>query len=175
MSVIVADRSTSYGLAALAGAVATLAAVSPLISGFGWPSGHDGIWVFPRIAVMAERFALGEVIPVWSSLDNYGLGSPEPIFYNKLFYYPAALIYLAVGSLKLAVVGLHGRKEKVGGDVVGLALQDIGHHALGIVELLVQPRRLDHQRRRGQRLFVVTVRLGRTGFRIGRLKQSFDA
>ena len=102
MSVIVADRSTSYGLAALAVAVATLAAVSPLISGFGWPSGHDGIWVFPRIAVMAERFALGDVIPVWSSLDNYGLGSPEPIFYNKLFYYPAALIYLAVGSLKLA-------------------------------------------------------------------------
>ena len=96
--------------------------MSPLISGFGWPSGHDGIWVFPRIAVMAERFALGDVIPVWSSLDNYGLGSPEPIFYNKLFYYPAALVYLAVGSLKLAgLITLAGF----------LAIGGIGMAALG--------------------------------------------
>jgi hypothetical protein len=85
-------------------AAAILIAVSPVIVGLGWPRGSDGVWFTVRTEIIAQRFAIGDLLPVWSALDNHGFGSPMPANYHKLYNYVAAGLYLATDSHKAASV-----------------------------------------------------------------------
>jgi hypothetical protein len=55
--------------------------------------------------VYAAHLAQGDLFPIWSAEDYFGLGTPMPFFYHKLFYYPAALLLLAFGSVRGATIG----------------------------------------------------------------------
>lgn len=83
-------------------AVAILIAAAPILAAPGWPKGSDGVWFTVRTEVIAQRFALGDFLPVWSALDNQGFGSPMPANDHKLYNYLAALLHLATGSHEAA-------------------------------------------------------------------------
>ena len=62
------------------------------------PHVGDRISFTVRTEVPAQRFALNDRLPVWSTLDNKGAGSPMSAIYHKLYNYVAALAYLALGN-----------------------------------------------------------------------------
>ncbi len=93
------------GTAAIGVLFVSAAALSlaPLLSHEGWPVNHENLaWRF-RTLVYADHFAQGDFLPVWSSEDFFGLGTPLPFFYHKLFYILSGLLYLACGSVKASV------------------------------------------------------------------------
>jgi hypothetical protein len=86
-----------------------LATLKPVWQEPGWPVSHEGYAFALRTHVYARHFAALDILPVWSSLDASGFGSPMPLLYHKLFYLVAAPIALATASLKtgdLAAVAL---------------------------------------------------------------------
>ena len=87
--------------------VMLLGALCPLIqlSAGGWPFNHEFLSFVSRSEVFARHFAAGDWLPVWSTLDNFGFGSPQPIFYHKLFDDVSGLILWLTGSAKAALAG----------------------------------------------------------------------
>jgi hypothetical protein len=82
--------------------------LAPVLSHEGWPVNHENLaWRF-RTLVYADHFAQGDLLPVWSSEDFFGLGTPLPFFYHKLFYILSGLLYLACGSVKASVTASLG-------------------------------------------------------------------
>ena len=75
----------------------------------GWPSSHEGTAFAVRTEVYADHLRAGDVLPVWSSRDNAGFGSPQPALYHKLFYLTSGTLRAAGtpirAALVLAVVG----------------------------------------------------------------------
>ena len=60
-------------------------------------------WTFAqRTHIYARHWAVADVLPIWSSADNMGFGSPQPLFYHRLFYMVAGPLALVFGSLKTA-------------------------------------------------------------------------
>ncbi|HUR36006.1 MAG TPA: hypothetical protein VM032_19520 [Vicinamibacterales bacterium] len=82
-------------------AVATLA---PGWNADGWPMNHDGPGFAQRVHIYARHLAAFDLLPIWSSADASGFGSPMPLFYHRLFYVVAAPLALATGSVKFAVL-----------------------------------------------------------------------
>ena len=99
------DRSSSNRVAAAicivfaATAVVTLA---PVWNGPGWPMNHETWGIAQRTQIYARHVAGLDLLPIWSSVDNLGFGSPFPLFYHRLFYLVAAPLAIALGSLKAA-------------------------------------------------------------------------
>lgn len=83
---------------------AAVATLSPAWRESGWPYGHEGPVFGQRIAIYAAHLRAWDVIPLWTSADNGGFGSPMPLFYHRLFYLFAAPLYLLSGSAKLATL-----------------------------------------------------------------------
>jgi hypothetical protein len=52
----------------------------------------------------AAHFRHLDFLPVWSSTDGDGLGSPVLLYYHRTFFYIAGLIYAVFGGLKPSVV-----------------------------------------------------------------------
>ena len=69
-----------------------------------WPRNHEHNTAFLRTVIYASHIAQGDPLPVWSSMDNFRFGSPEPVFYHKLFYLVTGPVYLLTGSLKAALL-----------------------------------------------------------------------
>lgn len=69
----------------------------------GWPQDHEGLAFMARTAIYADHFRHGDFLPIWSSSDAFGMGTPLPLFYHKTFYVISAMSYLLVGSIKLAI------------------------------------------------------------------------
>ena len=69
----------------------------------GWPDNHEGNSFFTRTALYAEHFKLHDILPIWSSIDNGGMGSPQPLLYHKFFYYLSGAFYAVSNSLKFSV------------------------------------------------------------------------
>ena len=55
-------------------------------------------------ALYARHFAAFDLLPIWSSVDAGGFGSPMPLMYHKLFFMIAGLLSVAGLSLKSADV-----------------------------------------------------------------------
>lgn len=70
----------------------------------GWPYNHEYLAFVTRTQLYATHFAHGDFLPLWSSLDNFGLGSPQPIFYHKLFYYFSGLCLWVFGAVKVSLI-----------------------------------------------------------------------
>jgi len=56
----------------------------PLYQG-GWPLNHEHDSFANRTIIFAQHAVAGDVLPVWSTLDNAGFGSPQPALYHKLY------------------------------------------------------------------------------------------
>ncbi|MFC7479996.1 hypothetical protein ACFQX7_08090 [Luedemannella flava] len=52
----------------------------------------------------ADHFRHGDLLPVWSSLNAFHMGTPFPLFYHKTFYFVSASLYLVLGAMKLSIV-----------------------------------------------------------------------
>ena len=87
------------GAAFVATATATLV---PIWRGEGWPLGHDGTSFAQRTLVYARHMATFDLLPVWSSSDAAGFGSPMPLMYHKLFYLVAAPLSMILPTTKAA-------------------------------------------------------------------------
>jgi hypothetical protein len=72
----------------------------PLLARDGWPYNHEWLsWKY-RLICYADHFKQGDFFPLWSSGEAYGLGSPLPLYYHKLFYYFSALVFLVINDVK---------------------------------------------------------------------------
>ena len=83
-------------------AVLALATLNPLWSAPGWPMSHEGPAFALRTHIYARHFSGWDLMPIWSSADASGFGSPMPLLYHKLFYVLAGGLDLVTGSLKSA-------------------------------------------------------------------------
>lgn len=70
----------------------------------GWPQSHEFFWFEQRTQIYAQHYSFSDFLPIWSSVDNEGFGSPEPLFYHKLFYMVSASLLGLVGEMKAALV-----------------------------------------------------------------------
>lgn len=59
---------------------------------------HEWTSFFLRTSVYAEHFKEFDFFPLWASIDNYGLGSPQPALYHRLFYFISGAIALVLGA-----------------------------------------------------------------------------
>ena len=91
------------GLAVWFGGMAALA-LWPVLWAEGWPYNHEKLAFAWRTLIQARHIQLGDWLPVWSSQDNFGFGSPLPILYHKLFTLLATVAYLASGKMKASLL-----------------------------------------------------------------------
>jgi hypothetical protein len=97
----------------------TLAARRP-----GWPIGQTFGQDPLLVQIYAAHFRHGDLFPVWSSSDAFGMGSPAPLFYHKAFFILGGAIFILLGGalkttllLTLAifmVVGAYGMRQALG-------------------------------------------------------------
>jgi hypothetical protein len=79
----------------------------------GWPL-NDEYFNAPYFAstfspalvtqIYAAHLRHGDIFPIWSSTDAYGLGTPILLYYSKLFYYVSGSLFIAVGVMKTTLV-----------------------------------------------------------------------
>ncbi len=78
--------------------------LAPVWRDAGWPMSHEGPGFLQRTLVYARHVAAWDLMPIWSSSDAFGFGSPMPLMYHKLFYLVAGPLALLTGSLRFADV-----------------------------------------------------------------------
>lgn len=78
--------------------------LAPLWTQAGWPQNHEFNWFAQRTQIYAQHYSFFDFLPIWSSVDNAGFGSPLPLFYHKLFYVVSASILNLTGEMKAALV-----------------------------------------------------------------------
>ena len=77
--------------------------VPPLVKS-GFPPNHEDDAFVLRTVVYAKHFRFGDLVPVWAASDNYGMGSPLPSLYHRLFYIVSGLVYAITNNSKIAIV-----------------------------------------------------------------------
>jgi len=80
--------------------ILSLISLLPVIRADYWPYSHEEDSYKARTLVYADHFKQLDFIPLWSSADSFGMGTPLPLFYHKFFYYISAFLYLLIGSFK---------------------------------------------------------------------------
>lgn len=78
--------------------------LAPLWGQAGWPQNHELNLFAQRTQIYAQHYSFLDFLPIWSSLDNEGFGSPVPLFYHKLFYVVSASLLNLTGAMKAALV-----------------------------------------------------------------------
>ena len=77
----------------------------PVMSHRGWPANHDSAAPVARMAAIVGQWKIGHWIPVWSTHEQFGHGSPMPALYHKTFsYLSAAVLGATGGNAKAALV-----------------------------------------------------------------------
>jgi hypothetical protein len=99
-------------------------ALVPVWTRAGWPLNQGTTGPLLLVQFYAAHFRHLDFFPVWSSSDGIGLGTPILLYYHRLFYYVAGLIYtVAGGGLKQSVeltlaiflvVGAYGMRRAIG-------------------------------------------------------------
>jgi hypothetical protein len=82
--------------------VSVIGVVPPLLKP-GFPPNHEDDTFVLRTMVYAKHFRFGDLIPVWATSDNYGLGSPLPSLYHRLFYMVSGVVYAITGNAKISI------------------------------------------------------------------------
>jgi hypothetical protein len=85
-------------------AALAIATLLPAWREAGWPANHEGPTFAMRTLIYARHYSWLDLLPIWTSLDAWGFGSPMPVAYHKLFYMIAAPLLLITGSVKAAAV-----------------------------------------------------------------------
>ena len=100
------ERRWAYeiGYAVLVVAAAALV-LSPVLVRSGWPLNQGTTAPLLLVQIYAAHIRHLDFFPVWSSSDGIGMGSPVLLYYHRLFFSVAGLIYAVVGrGLKQSVV-----------------------------------------------------------------------
>lgn len=73
----------------------------------GWPTNHEALtWAY-RSNVYAAAFARGEWLPLWDENGVFGLGSPMPLIYHKLYYLLAGFLqFIGLAGKTAAIAAL---------------------------------------------------------------------
>ena len=50
------------------------------------------------VQIYATHFRHGDLYPVWSSSDAYGMGTPVPLFYQRAFFTVGGLVFIVLGG-----------------------------------------------------------------------------
>lgn len=79
-----------------------LAVIPPLIKP-GFPPNHEDDTFVLRTMVYAKHFHFGDLLPIWSASDNFGMGSPFPGLYHRLFYMVSGTIYAVTANSKVSI------------------------------------------------------------------------
>jgi hypothetical protein len=82
--------------------VSIVSIVPPLVKS-GFPPNHEDDAFVLRTMVYAKHFQFGDLVPVWAASDNYGMGSPLPSLYHRLFYIVSGLVYAITNNSKIAI------------------------------------------------------------------------
>ena len=82
--------------------VSVLALVPPLMKS-GFPPNHEDDTFVLRTMVYAKHFQFGDLLPVWSASDNFGMGSPLPGLYHRLFYMVSGAVYAVSANSKVSI------------------------------------------------------------------------
>ena len=82
--------------------VSFIGIIPPLIKA-GFPPNHEDDTFVLRTMVYAKHFRFGDLVPVWSSTDNFGFGSPFPSLYHRLYYLVSGFIYASTNNAKIAI------------------------------------------------------------------------
>jgi hypothetical protein len=91
-------------LPVLVAGLLSFASLWHLWHGTGWPTNHESLSWGLRTLVYVRHFAWFDLLPIWSTADGWGFGSPQPLLYLKLFYLVAAVLATVSGSLKVGLV-----------------------------------------------------------------------
>ena len=96
-----------YILALLVLSVSTMASFHPALLSAGWPYNHESLtWAY-RSDLYAAAVTRGEWLPFWDASANFGLGSPMPLVYHKLYYLLAGLLqFIGLADKASAIVSL---------------------------------------------------------------------
>ena len=82
--------------------ISFVSVVPPLVKS-GFPPNHEDDAFVLRTMLYAKHFRFGDLIPVWAASDNYGMGSPLPSLYHRLFYLVSGLVYAITNNSKIAI------------------------------------------------------------------------
>ncbi len=67
------------------------------------------------VQIYAAHFRHGDLYPVWSSSDAFGMGTPVPLFYQRAFFTVGGLVFIVLGgSLKATLVVTTGTFMLIG-------------------------------------------------------------
>lgn len=77
--------------------------LEPVLARPGWPYNHESLSFITRMSGIAGQWQLGHLLPVWSTAEQWGYGSPAPALYHKAFAYLSATVLLATGSPKASL------------------------------------------------------------------------
>jgi len=102
----------------------------PAIRTAGWPHGTD---FDNKTQLYAKHIKEGDFIPIWSSDDAYGMGSPLPTFYHKTFYYISGTALVITNSVKLSILMSIGLFMLVGTYGMRFCLRKMTEHKIFIV------------------------------------------
>lgn len=103
-----------------------------------WPLNHDSTMFFLRTKIYADHMAAGDLLPVWSSVDNGGMGSPMPTLYHKLYYFVSAIMYLMMGDIQVATILSIALFMAIGGwGMLALVRHLTGSRYLGVCAALI--------------------------------------
>ncbi len=104
--------------------LASALVLSPVLRRSGWPLNQGSTAPLLLVQIYAAHFRHLDFLPVWSSSDGIGMGSPVLLYYHRAFFYIAGLIYaLFGGALKASViatiaiflaVGAYGMRRALG-------------------------------------------------------------
>ncbi len=70
----------------------------------GWPVTHEQRSTAARVLQFADAWRAGDWLPLWSTAENCGLGSPMPLYYPRLFTTTAMGFLLCGADVKTALV-----------------------------------------------------------------------
>jgi len=98
------NRRTTFGVCLVIFTAFSLLTLQSLWIGHGWPKNHEINAFALRTRVYAEHYRLHDLVPLWSSTDNNGLGSAMPALYHKLFYLFSGPLFLLTGKMKIALL-----------------------------------------------------------------------
>lgn len=82
----------------------SILALWPVLVREGWPYNHEWLSWRSRLMCYIYHFRQGDFMPLWSSAEANGLGSPLPLYYHKLFYYFFAIVYFIFQNVKTALI-----------------------------------------------------------------------
>ena len=123
---MVTSRHLVRILVALAFFALALTTLRPLWGQDGWPDNHEGNLFILRTHIYARHFSWLDLMPIWSSADISGFGSPLPLMYHKLFYFLAGALALVTGSVKSADVTAIALLLVTGASGTALTLRSLG-------------------------------------------------